>query len=287
MHPSLCNLSLVSQHLTTSKQTPVQARTRTSWRATQRCAMCTQLSVYDYLKDSFPPSASAGVPPRRVDLVGLYRSWTLLSARPTNFPPTHSLSVVTLCTPHSTAHHPIALRDELDRLPILFNSSFVLLYSSTLLYKVLSSFPSPIYLRSVSSIPCPSSLPRVKSTIILPPFQPFRSVSSVLHHLPSPHTTVVSSPHEPEGLLIVTRIPYCPTLRSSIPINPILSERHLHSGPLAILCESARSRAHRRQPQLPEWLRSIHPAASCGEMMCAGQRSGDPSPVIESFHVTR
>lgn len=119
------------------------------------------------------------------------------------------------------------------------------------------------------------------------PFQPFRSVSSVLHHLPSPHTTVVSSPHEPEGLLIVTRIPYCPTLRSSIPINPILSERHLHSGPLAFLCESTRSRAHRRQPQLPEWLRPILPAASCGEMMCAGQRSGDPSPVIESFHVTR
>jgi len=121
MHPSLCNLFLPSpHHHTTSKQTPVQVGTRSSWRGnTLRCATCTQLSVYEYLKDSFLSSAFAGVPPRRVDLVGLYGFRTLLSARPTNSPSTHSLSVVTLCTPHSTAHHPIALRDELDRLPIL------------------------------------------------------------------------------------------------------------------------------------------------------------------------
>lgn len=183
--PSLQSFSLVYLHLTTSKQTPVQARTRTSWRATQRCAMCTQLSVYDYLKDSFLSSfASAGVPARRVDLVGLYRSWTLLSARPTNFPSTHSLSVVTLCTPHSTAHHPIALRDELDRLPILLTPLsfyFILQHYCT---KSFPRFPHQFICGPSAASLAPILFSVSNRLLSFHLFRPFHSVSSMLHHLP-------------------------------------------------------------------------------------------------------
>ncbi|KAI0732311.1 hypothetical protein C8Q72DRAFT_142166 [Fomitopsis betulina] len=173
MHASLCNLSfsrLLASHnveadaCTSPDKDVMEGRTTLHVRNC-RCTIISRI-------------ASLPLPSRLVGLVGLYRSWTVLSAGPTNFPSTHSLSVVTLCIPHSTAHHPIALRDELDRLPILLTPPsfyFILQHYCT------KSFPRSPNLFAVSQ---QYPLPRVESTIILQPFRPFGSVSSMLHHPP-------------------------------------------------------------------------------------------------------
>ncbi|KZT74705.1 hypothetical protein DAEQUDRAFT_3182 [Daedalea quercina L-15889] len=121
--------------------------------------------------------------------------------------------------------------------------SFLTPFRSTLFFNIIvqSHFlASSLNLFAVSQHHLPLLFPVSNRLLSFLP-SPFPSVSSMLHHIPpSLPTTVVSSPHEPEGPLIVTRIPYCPTLRSSIPINPIIIRPHLTPPSFQTACKAVR-----------------------------------------------